>query len=227
MDVRLDPHGFAERLMAKWGHKSGQGLGVDGSGIVNPLAVEQASQSKSGKGKGKGKGKAGGNRQATGGFGGLDESGNSSVALSAKMGKIINNNEDAKTKADKERFGEPSRVVVLTNMVRVDEVDDENLPEEIGAYPLVAVGVCIDVVAGNECSKNGTVERVIVHLVQPPPPMPDSEDAVRIFVLFAGPASAWKTVRELDGRYFDGRTVRARYFPERHFRDHALDVPLP
>jgi splicing factor 45 len=104
---RSDPQGFAARLMAKWGHKEGQGLGADGSGIVHALSVEQVKGGKGSAGKGKGAGSG--------------------------RGRIIDASADARAKAEAERFGEPSRVIVLTNMVGPEDTSDPDLPADVGS----------------------------------------------------------------------------------------------
>jgi hypothetical protein len=109
--------------MAKWGHKEGQGLGATQSGIVVPLAVEQVAKSKNSQFEQQPIGKKGKGQQQGVGSG---------------MGRIVNKNEDEKTRQDRIRFGEPSRVVVLTNMVAPDEADDAELGDEIGKSPLEA-----------------------------------------------------------------------------------------
>lgn len=52
---------------------------------------------------------------------------------------------------------------------------------------------------------NSIVERIVPHAVTPPPA--DPTEAVRIFVVFSGPAGAWKALKDLDARYFGGRKI--------------------
>jgi hypothetical protein len=49
------------------------------------------------------------------------------------------------------------------------------------------------------------VERVVQHLVEPPPA--DPAECLRVFVVFTGMAGAWRTLKELDGRFFGGRKL--------------------
>lgn len=114
---RSDPHTFAARLMAKWGHKEGQGLGADGSGIVQALSVEQVKGGKGADGKSKGKGSG--------------------------RGRIIDAGADARAKAELERFGDPSRVIVLTNMVGPEDARDPDLPADVGSS-LLSVSPFVD-----------------------------------------------------------------------------------
>lgn len=49
------------------------------------------------------------------------------------------------------------------------------------------------------------VERVVLHMVEPPPPEPS--ECLRVFVVFSGMAGAWRATRELDGRFFGGKKI--------------------
>jgi len=96
--------------MAKWGHKQGQGLGAQESGITKALHVQSGKSAK--------KEVAPGSAIPIGMSGG-------------GRGVIISETKQQREQQEKARYGEPSRIVVLTNVVGRNEVDDD-LPEEIG-----------------------------------------------------------------------------------------------
>ncbi|KAJ0233620.1 DNA-damage-repair/toleration protein DRT111 [Hirschfeldia incana] len=103
--------------------------------------------------------------------------------------------------------GEPTRVLLLRNMVGPGEVDDE-LEEEVGS----------------ECGKYGTVTRVLIfEITEPNFP---THEAVRIFVQFSRPEETTKALVDLDGRFFGGRTVRATFYDEVKFSKNEL-APVP
>eukprot|EP00771_Trimastix_marina_P000372 gnl/Trimastix_PCT/1391.p1 GENE.gnl/Trimastix_PCT/1391~~gnl/Trimastix_PCT/1391.p1 ORF type:complete len:361 (-),score=69.11 gnl/Trimastix_PCT/1391:11-1093(-) len=89
-------------------------------------------------------------------------------------------------------LGEPSRVVVLRNMVGPSDVDDR-LEGEVT----------------EECGRYGTVERVLVYQV--------SDAAVNIYVVFTNMADAQRAITSLDQRWFGGRIIKAGYFNEERF----------
>ena len=100
--------------MAKYGWKKGQGLGASESGIVNPLHVDKSST------KVKGHSNQNPSQAAPHGMSG------------GGRGIIVSDTKTAREKEEKARFGEPSRIICLTNMVGRKEVDDD-LPTEVGS----------------------------------------------------------------------------------------------
>lgn len=111
---------------------------------------------------------------------------------SGRTNTIVDERRGKREADDRVRYGEPSRVVLLRNVCGRGQVD-EDLPGEIA----------------EEAAKHGYVERVFAHTM--PINVPDDE-AVRIFIIFSGPAGAYEAVRAFDRRFFGGRTIRATYF---------------
>ena len=113
--LRPGQRGFAERLMSKYGWTKGSGLGVSGSGIVNPLRVQVEKQKKKPDSEG-------------GGFVGP-----------GGRGKIIGGKKNKDTEPEGGKFGAMSEVVVLRGMVDGMDLDvemeaagDGGIMQEIG-----------------------------------------------------------------------------------------------
>eukprot|EP00467_Chlorarachnion_reptans_P019992 CAMPEP_0114527620 /NCGR_PEP_ID=MMETSP0109-20121206/23726_1 /TAXON_ID=29199 /ORGANISM="Chlorarachnion reptans, Strain CCCM449" /LENGTH=344 /DNA_ID=CAMNT_0001709623 /DNA_START=192 /DNA_END=1226 /DNA_ORIENTATION=+ len=100
--------------------------------------------------------------------------------------------------------GKPSRVILLTNMVGPGEVDDELAGE-----------------TAEECQKYGPVLKCSITEVNRPGIK--EEEAVRIFVVFGTVVAATEALKDLNGRFFGGRTVNARYFPVEKFNRNELE----
>ncbi|XP_053958435.1 splicing factor 45 [Anastrepha ludens] len=97
---------------------------------------------------------------------------------------------------------EPSKVVLLRNMVGPGDVDEDLEPE-----------------VKDECNtKYGEVASVIIHEAFGTTP----EEAVKIFVEFKRIESAIKAVVDLNGRFFGGRQVRAGFYNFDKFKSFQL-----
>ncbi|EXJ77750.1 hypothetical protein A1O3_09979 [Capronia epimyces CBS 606.96] len=94
--------GFAERLMSKYGWSKGQGLGAQGSGIINPLYAKVDKRKKKSDADG-------------GGY-----------ATPAGTGKILGGNKSKAPQAEEEgKFGAMSEVVRLEGMLSGLDLDEE------------------------------------------------------------------------------------------------------
>ncbi|XP_023210343.1 splicing factor 45-like isoform X2 [Centruroides sculpturatus] len=170
----------AARIMAKYGFKEGQGLGKQEQGMSQALQVEKTSK---------------------------------------RGGKIIHEKDIPKeppspppepppppapvnmnpSESITEIMKNPSKVVLLRNMVGPGEVDDELEPE-----------------TKEECGKYGEVVKCLIFEIAASD-IPE-EEAVRIFIEFKRLESAIKAVVDLNGRYFGGRIVRAGFYDQDRFK---------
>ncbi|CAK9142875.1 unnamed protein product [Ilex paraguariensis] len=106
--------------------------------------------------------------------------------------------------------GPPTRVLLLTNMVGLGEVDD-------GLEGEVAEG----------CTQYGTVTRILIFEITEPNFPPD--EAVRIFVqydTYDTVEEATKALIELEGRFFNRRIIHVCFYDEERFNKNEL-APMP
>lgn len=176
-----DASTFAERLMARQGWQKGEALGAEGNkGILDPIVAEKVRQEK---------------RKIP-------------AHISGNRGTIYNAQEDGRKREEVTRYGEPSEVLLLQDMLSSDDDIDDDLPQEIAG----------------ECGKHGYVQRVFI---LPSYSSSNAETRQRgrplIFVRFTGMAGAWRCLKELDGRFFAGNSVRARYYPTHEFESGNYD----
>lgn len=136
--------------MAKFGWEAGKGLGASESGMTTALSVAKPVTASSKKAKKK-----------------QDESNEPApTGMAAKRATIVDSTRESRIANQKSELGEPSRVVLLTNLCGLDDLDDE-LGNEVA----------------EEANKFGVVERCFVYQV---PHETRDEEAVRIFLVMSG-----------------------------------------
>jgi hypothetical protein len=101
--------------MRKMGHVEGQGLGRTGDGIVHALAAEHVVEG--------GKGKK------------PDAKGKGWTQAPSAKGRLVNMNEQTRQREERAKYGEPSRIVCLVNVMgSVEEADQETMEVSSGCW---------------------------------------------------------------------------------------------
>ncbi|KAG5676391.1 hypothetical protein PVAND_006231 [Polypedilum vanderplanki] len=178
---------IAGRIMAKYGFKDGQGLGKQEQGISSALQVEKTS-------------KRGGRIISEKEVKEMSTITQTPQQQQAQPEPQTSQNPSLPSEQSiTEMMKNPSKVILLRNMVGPGEVDDDLEPE-----------------VKDECTtKYGEV--VTVHIMEMPNQIP--EETVRIFVEFSRIESAIKALVDLNGRFFGGRQVRCRFYSSEKYEN--------
>ncbi|XP_029969184.1 splicing factor 45 isoform X1 [Salarias fasciatus] len=173
----------AHKIMQKYGFKEGQGLGKHEQGLSTALSVEKTSKR--------------GGKIIIGDAAEKPGSSQSGVAEAPGGGFPADPSKKSEMNPLTEILKNPTKVVLLRNMVGRGEVD-EDLEGE----------------TKEECEKYGKVVKCVIFEIAD---VLDDE-AVRIFLEFERVESAIKAVVDLNGRYFGGRVVKACFYNLDKFR---------
>ncbi|XP_068163031.1 splicing factor 45 [Antennarius striatus] len=177
----------AHKIMQKYGFKEGQGLGKHEQGLSTALSVEKTSKR--------------GGKIIIGDAAEKPGSSQAGVAEASGPGFAADPSKKSDANPLTEILKNPTKVVLLRNMVGRGEVD-EDLEGE----------------TKEECEKYGKVVKCVIFEIAD---VLDDE-AVRIFLEFERVESAIKAVVDLNGRYFGGRVVKACFYNLDKFR--VLDL---
>lgn len=164
--------------MKKWGHVSGQALKE--GGLTSALSAEHFQPSSTS------------SNLASANLSKRARAKAAARAASTKWkqapnarGRIIDQDRVGRQAVSRERFGDESRIAVIEGLGQGPDVVPDGLVETVG----------------ERASDVGIVERIVLHLVDPPPA--DERECLRVFVVFSGMAGAYRFVTgttELDGR---------------------------